>query len=486
MKKLLSILLLASLLLSACGETKSGGETSGESTSDTVESTSAEETEELSDDLPEKDFGGYDFTMFIRNDDGFIRNMYVEEADSDIMNDAIFERNSRVAERFNVNFSLKRANDTSGGHVKTVIMANEDVYDIIVIHARKVSMLAHNGLLLDWNTELPYVDLDKPWWNQDCRNSLSIANKLYTCVGDISYLDLGAADAMLFNRKLFDDYGISDADIYDTVKKGNWTFDRFAEIARNSYLDLNSDGIMDIDNDQYGYVTYEWIGPIEVLYTGSQRICTKDENDELVLSLNTERTVNIFNKFFALTDSDAGLICSVDEYEKSFKVFSDNRAVFTDMNIKDIEKLRNMSADFGIIPWPKFDETETKYYSNVDAGCNLIGVPITAGDPERTSIILEALCADGSKNVIPKYYETVLQTKYTRDDDSVQMLDYIRDGRVFDPGYFYSNEDFNNPINSVGNQLIAANGHNFATFYAKNEAAAKKLIEGINKTYRDR
>lgn len=57
---------------------------------------------------------------------------------------------------------MKRANDDSSGNVKDIIMANEDVYDIVVIHARKISMLAHNGLLLEWNTSLPYVDLDKP------------------------------------------------------------------------------------------------------------------------------------------------------------------------------------------------------------------------------------------------------------------------------------------------------------------------------------
>ena len=65
------------------------------------------------------------------------------------------------------------------------------------------------------------------------------------------------------------------------------------------------------------------------------------------------------------------------------------------MNIKDVEKLRDMNADFGIIPWPKFDETEDKYYTNVDADCSLIGVPIANSRPERTSIIIEALAAEG-------------------------------------------------------------------------------------------
>ena len=47
-----------------------------------------------------------------------------------------------------------------------------------------------------------------------------------------------------------------------------------------------------------------------------------------------------------------------------------------------------MDEDFGIIPWPKYDETIENYYANVDAGCNLYIVPVTNPDPEQASVIL--------------------------------------------------------------------------------------------------
>ena len=422
--------------------------------------------------------------MFVRNNDGFIADMYAETSTGDIMNDAIYDRNQKVAERFGVNFGIIRSANVYASDATDVILAGDDSYDILLCHARSISPYAQNDLLLEWNTDLKYIDLDKPWWNQDSRKSLSVANKLFTCSGDICHLNLGAANGMFYNKNIFKELNIDEP--YDMVKSGKWTFEEFDKLAKQGARDINGDGKIDFENDRIGYLTNHWIGPIEVLYTGSQRICKKDANDEIVLSLNTERTVNIFEKFFALTDSDAGHIILADgQADVMVKAFSEDRVMFLDGNIKTLDRMRDMKSDFGIIPWPKFDESDEKYYTNVDAGCNLIGVPVSVSDPDRVSVILEALCAEGSKSVMPQYYEVVLQTKYSRDDESVQMLDIIRDGRVFDIGYFYSNTIIPMAINSIGWQLTKSEGHNFSSVYAENETVALTKIAEINKAYRE-
>ena len=99
------------------------------------------------------------------------------------------------------------------------------------------------------------------------------------------------------------------------------------------------------------------------------------------------------------------------------------------------------------------------------SGTNLFLVPITNPDPERISVILEALCAEGYRSVIPAYYEVALQKKYTRDDLSVQMLDIIKEGRVFDIGYYYCGGTFG----SAGYNLANSTDRSFSSYYAKNE-----------------
>ena len=180
------------------------------------------------------------------------------------------------------------------------------------------------------------------------------------------------------------------------------------------------------------------------------------------------------------------MYCHIENgYDPMNKAFTDGRAMFIDMNIGDTMNLRDMKDDFGIIPWPKFDETVDKYYTNVDAGCNLVVVPVTVKNPECVSVVLEALAYHSYKTVLPTYYEVVLQTKYTRDEESSAMLDLIREGRVYDIGYFSDNSSFVYEINSIGRFLAHEAEPNFTTFYAKYEANAIAKLEEINQVYRE-
>ncbi|MBQ8510222.1 MAG: extracellular solute-binding protein [Clostridia bacterium] len=477
-KTQLTALFLLSAMLASCGASDTPEDTTAEA--DTT--SAAPVSDELLPDLPDKKYDGETITFFIRNDENGIADMYVEEADGDIMNDAIFERNSKVSEQFGVQFDVVISANPYGHDAVNTILAGDDSYDILVPHGRNTFTYAQQGLLLDWNTDLPYVDLDKPWWNQDARKQFSFCDNLYVMIGDISYMNLGMTNCMLFNKAMFDEYALDYP--YQTVIDGEWTFDKFTTLAASAVRDLNGDTKINPADDQMGYITGPWIGPIQVLYTAEQRICEKDENDEMYLTLNTERTVEVFEKYFSFCSTDGMFINTTNEV-KTNDVFSEGRAMFMDMNIMSTMNLRDMEDDFGIIPWPKFDETVEKYYTNVDAGCNLLGVPITAKDPECISVILEALCYEGYKNVVPTYYDVVLQTKYTRDEESPAMIDLIREGRVFDIGYYYSNVMFCYELNSIGYHLSKQEDPNFSTFYAKYESAALADIEEINTAYRE-
>ncbi|NLB15992.1 MAG: hypothetical protein GX827_04195 [Clostridiales bacterium] len=146
-----------------------------------------------------------------------------------------------------------------------------------------------------------------------------------------------------------------------------------------------------------------------------------------------------------------------------------------------MQNLRDMDEDFGIIPWPKYDETIDNYYANVDAGCNLFIVPVTNPDPEKASVILEALAYESYLTVIPTYYDVVLTTKFTRDAESVEMLDIIRAGRVFDIGYYFF--DNSNDLNSVGWYLANRSDRSFASVYAKYESMVQKQYAKVNEKF---
>ena len=99
MKKRVFCLLLSMLLLTGCG----GGNAETETTAETaaVREQQTEETEtEISDDLPEADYDGYAYRILCDNE--YIRFIHVTESTGEAINDAVFDANANVMERFNV------------------------------------------------------------------------------------------------------------------------------------------------------------------------------------------------------------------------------------------------------------------------------------------------------------------------------------------------------------------------------------------------
>ena len=100
---------------------------------------------------------------------------------------------------------------------------------------------------------------------------------------------------------------------------------------------------------------------------------------------------------------------------------------------------RDAEIDIGMIPYPMWDENQDGYHTHVDAWNGMLCIPKTADNLERTGIIIEAMAAETYKYVIPAYYDVTLGTKLARDAETVEMMDIIFDGVVYDFGYIFDN-----------------------------------------------
>lgn len=490
-KRAISMIILMSMLAASvsCGGTSGEVKDSSDTDSDAVTSYEEVTTEDpryaIKEDLPEVDYGGYEFRILVRWPDLWCADMYSESLTGEVVNDAVYNRNRKVSERFGVNFTQIKSSDNDAYTDGTkAILAGEDAYDMILPHGQGAfHTYAYPGLLLDYNTDLTYVDLDKPWWDQDARKSFELNGRLFVMTGDISYLSLAETECMLFNKKLFDDLG--EEYPYELVKSGKWTFDEFKRLVEAGTKDLNGDGEQKPEDDQYGLSTQMYSMPCNVITTTGGRIVDKDESGEPAVTIYTERTEKAMNDYFRLFYSDNSYLEGSRRYDGTSKdydarkIFSDGRGLFFDGLLTEVNDMRDMNDDYGFLPVPKYDETCEKYYTKVDAGNHMPCIPKTTSDPERTSIILEALAAEGYRTVIPAYYEVALQRKYTRDTESADMLDIIKDGRVFDIGYYF----LGGSLCVVGYDMAVAGKDNFASICASKATGVGKQIEKIMKTY---
>ena len=403
----------------------------------------AKEEQEMLANIPIEDFGGYTFNFISRRENNpewdiwGNRDIYSEAQTGEIINDAVYLRNRYVEEAYNCNItefqSFNMLND-----LKKTIRAGDDEYDVALPPLNQGINLAADGVLLNLG-ELSKLNLENKWWDQNANSSLSIGGKLYYTSGDMLILNNDSTGAFVFSKKLVQDNQLENP--YQLVKDGKWTYDKFYSQAKDISADLNGDGVMD-RNDKYGFMQYRDV--LHCLFHGAGgNFGEKNENDLPYFTLDSDKNITILEKVFEIMNDPFNTYRLHMTYNEGVtnafvlgqSMFEENRVLYYWIRLRDIEPLRSMEADFGILPIPKWDETQTDYRATVNfhvSAC--ITIPISNSDPERTALFLEALSCKSKYTLQPAYYDISLNGKYVRDEESSEMLDIIFANRVYDIG----------------------------------------------------
>ena len=448
---------------------------------DPMQETTDESVFEIQPDLPDMDFGGFDFRILVRfyaseNHTAYqARDIYAEEETGDPINDAVYRRNRYVEAKYNCNIVQVLADDHQR-RLANSVRAGSDDYDLYYTVFYDYATDVTKGLFADLN-QFPYIDLYAPWWETRAKEELSIGWKLYFCPSDLILLHNDSSSAIVFNKQLLRDYQMDDP--YELVLSGKWTIDKLFEMTKDIYRDLNGDGIMD-KNDLYGFAFYR-DAVMSLVHSAGGRISAKDENDLPYMTLNSEISLTAFDKAFDLMYGPSGFNIHRELeagdplfYSTAENMFMNNQFLFYWILLHDVEKFRNMDSDFGILPVPKLTEAQEEYGSTVNRyHGQALAIPITVSDRDRVGIILEALTAKSKYTLIPEYYERTLQRKVSRDGESEAMLDIIFSSHVYDPGYIYNFADL--PWEMIS--LTMRQNRDIASFYERRLNAAERGIE---------
>jgi len=424
------------------------------------------------DDLGEWDFGGYTFRLLSR-ESGYLN---VEEQTGDVLNDSMYYRNRKIEERFNITITEQLLSGWDMAPARKSLKANDNAYDMMVIRCPDAYVYAQEGLIHSINA-LPHVNLDKPYWDKWLTSQWSIANKSYFASGAFDLPAYTCTFAMLFNKQIAAELALED--LYKLVLDGKWTFDKFEELGKLAKKDLNGDGVFDT-NDRHGYLAVRREISPGFWISGGVKSIKKDANDIPYLTANEEQFVNVFNKLVAVT-LKSGVWYQAEKPDELndpllLEMFKNNKGLFYDTPVGEIPNLRDMEIDFGILPYPKYNEAQTQYYTRL-GWAELICIPLYSDekDLERTSVILESLACESAKGVIPVYYDIALKTKHARDEESEAMIDIIFDARVFDFGDNIWTEFIRNMTSDIFEKKSD-------TLISELEKVAPKLQKAIDKT----
>ncbi|MCL2096211.1 MAG: extracellular solute-binding protein [Oscillospiraceae bacterium] len=389
--------------------------------------------------LPDADYRGYEFRIWTSNHFNSTlegRQAPEEEQTGDLVNDALYLRDRLVEEKYNIEIVYNIYDDSGPlfSAAQRTINAGDDSFDYALDKMMDSKSLAQSGLLVDFS-RMPNIDLSNEWWSKYALRDLTIDGRFFFPTGDITARYAGSQYLMLFNKKLFEDFGLDLP--YREVLEGNWTLDALFDLTKHGTQDLNGDGELRKTDDRFGLVV-ENMAPFCFLHASGEGL-TKIVDGNPVFNVRNDRTVDVMEKLSSVWNDPyyVYLPTSYNTYDE-VPIFKEDRALFAAMTGTNTVLFKDMESDFGIVPLPKFDGNQTDYYSYCQPyGSAAVCVPVTATDLERTGMIIEAMAAGGKYMVTPEVYDVTFKIKYARDEESSQMLDIILDGSVYDFAFIY-------------------------------------------------
>lgn len=447
MKNRVTLLLLVALLLStSCGQpTVETAETAADIAADT--SSDVEETEALPDDLPDTDLDGYNYRMMLHGTDVHVGNTYVYELSGNTIDDAVFNKLTTVKDRFNCDISYTQATPDGLDPTQQSILAGDDAFDMVQGH--DLSMMRGVMANLFVNAyDVPYFDFSKPWWPSATVESMTVAGQMYLMNNNISYRNLADIRMMFFNKELLSNNNIEYP--YDLVREGTWTMDAMLAITEQGYVDLNGNGERDLD-DQYGFVHansfYCWMEPFTV------EPYKKDADGNLYYDFDLNRISTLAEKSYKLIFGAGGYFNGTETYvDTRVKTFAVGKTMFYyDKLEAAVLVYSDSEIQYGLLPMPKLDETQSDYFSG--STDRPIAIPVTAGSHlETTGLVTEALNIEGYKQVFPAYYETALKSRYADQADDADMIEIAHQNMII--SFTYAFGDYKSAYNILFEDLF--------------------------------
>ncbi|MCR5278981.1 MAG: hypothetical protein K6E19_06030 [Lachnospiraceae bacterium] len=335
------------LALAGCGETASVSSASAstsktEASVSTSTESSASVSEEAKVEEPEYDFGGREFKI------GSYYDM-TPDPNAGALEAALAERIAEVESKYNCKITFVDLGDDYVADYVTSVLAGDPIVDVgYVITHNLLPSLIEGGIAYPLS-ELDALDLSEYKWRSDVVEAGTYKGKQYAMLLKDPEIRYG----IFWNRTLFDKYGLPN--LYDLVDSGEWTWEKFQEIASQGNQDTDGDGEIDL----YGFNARENLAWC-YLYSDGAYVCDKTA-DGIKVDLSDPKVVEALTGLQNFTQNvkfrDA-IDWSVEGWDSFIKDFRDGKYM---MCLEEFwisyaylnKEEDGMQDDWGWVPFPK-------------------------------------------------------------------------------------------------------------------------------------
>ena len=485
---LLAVLLSLSVFASCgpTGDTETEAETKGNETqaAEGSDSASASETvtEEAAEAEPPRPKANYDdeFFLLIHNDSNRIEYHWVEESSNDVLSQAIFDRQQKVREHLGVEVLGTKALTTFNyiEPFKTAVKNKDGSIDMLLTHVYHGIDGFVTGNYLSNFEDIPGINLDADYWNRGIMEEASFNGTMYLAKNDFNIL---YTHCITFNKDIMDKY--SDAieeNVYDLVQDYRWTLDRMIALSQLVYVDTTADG--KTKDDTFGIAGACNIEVVGFMHSSNVNIIDLNEKGEYAVSVfndvNKEKTTVLVEKLLNLVDSDSAWIWRYGVGEPI--AFEDGKTMMMLSSTNNLPKYLNYDINFGVLPYPMFDEEQKDVgYRSLQWG-GYTCVPSYVRDMTMVGDTLEML-AFYSDSVNEAFYEKLIGKQVAESPIDKKMLEIVWDSICTDFAQTYYSAISNTNILYMLPELVRPERTaKLASYVAGAEKTVNKLLKKMS------
>ncbi len=441
---LVLVLIMSVSALAACanGEETTTEAPSSESNNATTEVTTEEEefAYEFNPEIPETDYAT-DFILSIMTDSNEMTYHWVEEGLGDAMSESIYARQESVRKHLGVEVVGKKH---TGDHTnyfeeyQIAVKNKDDSLHMAITHVYNgVTNLITGNYLRDFAT-IDAFNLEADYWNLGTMENTALGGKMF--LGN-SKFNILYTHVLAFNKTMMEQYEDElGTTVYEMVDNYQWTLDQMIALAEKVSIDTASDG--KTSDDTYGITGTQWIEFIGFLNAANVQLIDQNEKGEYVIAcyneINAEKTDAIINKLSALVESSNAWFRYRIE-ETPLIGLETGRALMTISRTGSLPNLCNYEdLKFGVLPYPMYDEAQKDVgYRHLQWGGHTV-IPSYLANEEMVYQTIELL-SYYSAGVNNTFYEKLLGKQAADAPDDRRMLELIWSTICGDIGQTYSN-----------------------------------------------
>ena len=452
---------------------------------------STAEAEEKYEYFPEEvDFGGKEYHILNceREQWKYIAMFTSHEYQGAAINDAFYARPVWIEETLNCKLvEVNMAMSELSGEFDKDVSSGSNTYSAYFLPAGGYYGSFMNKAIAGQLEDLDNVEtihLEEDYYVDYLVDNMSIANRHYAAASDAQLAYFEGAWVLFFDVQRLTDMQINMP--YDYVKNGTWTLETLMQLATQAATPDASTGSYEFvegGSAVYGFCGHPGIS-YALFYGAGGVIATKNADDFPEL--------NVENQGFVYRAQDVGEFLTTagvvfqcrpgDEAADPTNMITNRRAAFVGSEVFEFKDAIAAGVDFGVVPYPKYNEDQEDYMTTANYNGNYFVIPISNANPEEIGLIYDAMSWEAKKSFEKADFVDHLELKMNAGEmeEDVEMLRIIRETMNGDAASFTGTAvDLRNVIMSS----INSGATTIASDIAEAKTKTQKLFKSLQTVF---